>query len=979
MKSSVEQFNALNGREVSRSKIEEILRLARVQKETAIVFRLARILNENPEEEKFLIKVKEYPALNAPAVVDDVVFENGNLQPGYYFESGQIMQNTVEEFASLGIPELTEPIENDFVGLGKAVSPNEIYQYITDLILNTIETKGHLPWQKLWKKTAFGSGYPATNFITKSQYRGINSFLLNFDVKVEEGKAILVQRIWNNPYFMTFKQIQDKKGQLRKGAKGHFVVYFTKLYSHEETHPDGTKLEFSSYDKSKFLAWIIQNQNKLLILKRSGWTVERLSNVFIPILKYYKIFNCEDVTGINFGELPKNPNIDKPEAEKIEICEAVLENIPNPPKIFYRGNQPAYYPTLDHIEMTPIEQFINPQSFYCVLFHELTHSTGHSKRLDRGNDTRKRDGSAEDKKAYDFEELVAEMGAVFLSAETGILFQTRDQSAKYLKYYMNKLTMRMKEDNRFFFRAASAAQAASDYILDRNDEGIPAYIKTTKVTKTANKVAKKTAVNKEVAKKTTKKAANEPANEPAKNVKKAKQKLVSLIEKGMPGIDAIIKVGNELENEQKAKKRPGKAKKAPTKKTEKPTNTVKKVVFNGQKKAKNIDLDKTNPKPFANKPKSVSVQTAIKDVLSLSKFKGVSPLIASIIYKKFDVNDITVETVKFSDYENGILKKDSVFHVNFGDEIELLSLGKDFINAVNGRLESLRNQKNNFALFDGLKKPRKKVKALNQPAPQPDINIIPAEILPQAQPVQSNGNTLADRLKNRNRARQYYKIANSEIAKFLGNIEIKEKESVAITLTGGQGSMKTRFCFQLMNALAQNYKVGHASIEEHPESGLYFDKVEQYLNGKAIHNITAPEINSIADVHKLVQENDVIVIDSFSKLQELDKNCELDKDFRKKYNGKLFIIIYQTTTDGKMRGGSKSQFDGDIILFIEKFPNYKENYVYPDKNRYQNQQLDQLKYNIFSQKMQPVESDQPELISETIEPVAPIEFSFNVK
>jgi type IV secretory pathway ATPase VirB11/archaellum biosynthesis ATPase len=64
-----------------------------------------------------------------------------------------------------------------------------------------------------------------------------------------------------------------------------------------------------------------------------------------------------------------------------------------------------------------------------------------------------------------------------------------------------------------------------------------------------------------------------------------------------------------------------------------------------------------------------------------------------------------------------------------------------------------------------------------------------------------------------------------------------EKESVAITLTGGQGSMKTRFCFQLMNALAQNYKVGHASIEEHPESGLYFDKVEQYLNGKSIHNI----------------------------------------------------------------------------------------------------------------------------------------------
>ena len=125
--------------------------------------------------------------------------------------------------------------------------------------------------------------------------------------------------------------------------------------------------------------------------------------------------------------------------------------------------------------------------------------------------------------------------------------------------------------------------------------------------------------------------------------------------------------------------------------------------------------------------------------------------------------------------------------------------------------------------------------------------------------------------------------------------------------------MKTRFCFQLMNDFSQNYKVGHASIEEHPESALYENKIHQYLNEKAQHNISAPEINSIEDIHKLVRENDVIIIDSFSKLQEMQKGCELDKDFRKAYDGKLFIIIYQQTTDGKMRGGAKSQFDGDII------------------------------------------------------------------
>lgn len=215
----------------------------------------------------------------------------------------------------------------------------------------------------------------------------------------------------------------------------------------------------------------------------------------------------------------------------------------------------------------------------------------------------------------------------------------------------------------------------------------------------------------------------------------------------------------------------------------------------------------------------------------------------------------------------------------------------------------------------------------------------------------SNPNSLASRINQRANAKhEYYTVADKEIAKFLGNIEKKTKESVAITLAGGQGSMKTRFCFQLMNALAQNYKVGHASIEEHPESALYFDKAKQYCNDKALHNISAPEINSIEDVHKLTRENDVIVIDSFSKLQEMDKNCQLDKDFRKAYDGKLFIIIYQLTSDGKMRGGAKSQFDGDCIAFIEKKPNYTENYVWWDKNRYQS--TPELKYNIYSGKIQ---------------------------
>lgn len=219
-------------------------------------------------------------------------------------------------------------------------------------------------------------------------------------------------------------------------------------------------------------------------------------------------------------------------------------------------------------------------------------------------------------------------------------------------------------------------------------------------------------------------------------------------------------------------------------------------------------------------------------------------------------------------------------------------------------------------------------------------------------------NSLASLLANKPKNIERYKIANKHIAKLLGNPEVKTKESVVITLTGGQGSGKTRFAFQFMNALAQNYKVGHASIEEHPTSGLYLDKVEQYIDNKALHNIEVPgindenpEITSLKDLHKLIQNNEVIVIDSFQKLREIDKSFEIDKDLRKKYNGKLFLVIFQQTTDGKMRGGSTSQFDADIVLFTEVFPNYKENNVYNNKNRYQSESFDNLKYNIFNQKV----------------------------
>ena len=237
--------------------------------------------------------------------------------------------------------------------------------------------------------------------------------------------------------------------------------------------------------------------------------------------------------------------------------------------------------------------------------------------------------------------------------------------------------------------------------------------------------------------------------------------------------------------------------------------------------------------------------------------------------------------------------------------------------------------------------------------------------------------TLAQQLAKSPEVRESFLVADEQMSLFLGALEKKTKDSLVITLTGKQGSGKTRFAFQFMNALAQRYRVGHASIEEHPESVLYEEKAYQYLNDTALEHITAQDVRSLAELDTMIRTNEVIVIDSFQKMRELAPHFEIDKDLRKKYDGKLFLVIFQQTADGKMRGGSKSQYDGDIILFTETFPDYRENYVYPDKNRYNKRPATELQYSIYEQRMLATAPEVPVLPAH-YEPTESEELNFEV-
>lgn len=773
----VKRVNGLNGEQISRAELHKIYKKAKEQEQTQIAEKIEAILNQ----------------------YDDAYFDVNIDSPFIEETPHYILDNLPFE----------ETPEEEYTGLNKAVSPDEIYQYITDLVINTIKAVGHLPWQREWEKTSLFNGWQAINYDSKKGYRGINYVLTNFEVKMTEEGPALFPRDLRNPYFLTFNQIEKHGGKLKKGSKGVRVVYFTKLYSHTERDPKTGNiiLEFGTYNQKKFIAWLQKNRSKIKQFTTDK-DFDRLANSYIPILKYYNVFAGADVEGIDWGLMPKNENVDKPERERIEIAEAIVIAMPNPPKFIFGGDQPVYSPGSDHIRMTPIEAFKNEQSYYSTLFHEMIHSTGHRSRLDRFN-------LFDGKKEYAFEELIAELGAVFLCAESGILFQTIENSAKYLRGWNSRLVKSLEEDNRFFFRAASKAQAGSDYILDRDKEGQPAYLKGLVI---------------------------EPVKAPEKP---------------------------------KPKTKPKKTNKPKPRKESKPVkqlNTRNPLV---------VEYERQNPK--------VVNRVVYSSLTEAEKLKYVQ-------------NRIKPHPAPEPKPKKKPIKKSKA---------------------------EKRNEK---------AKPGEQLALLGEK--------------PQPTPVANRGrNTVASNLSRRqSQVTEFYEMPDPEILKFLDRVEIKPRESVVITIAGEKGSSKTHGIFKWINAFAQNYNVGHASLEEDPGSYLYEQKARQYFNQRTMASVEAPYITTIEQLDELIKNNDIIFIDSFAKLQEMVRGFGIDKDLRKKYDGKLFVVIFQQTSDGKMRGGSKSEYDGDIILYTEKHSDFKENYMWTDKNRYTQKPIDGLRYYIYTGK-----------------------------
>ena len=282
------------------------------------------------------------------------------------------------------------------------------YDQVTNRIIAELE-EGVAPWVKPWS-TGSSVAMPC-NAATGRAYSGINVLTL-WDAAMRAAYPV--------PRWLTFRQVQEHRGYVRKGERGA-RVFFVKSIAQDEDEEQHRK-------------------------RRS-------------LLRAYTVFNvaqCEELPA-RFYDVPA----ERPAEEQRQAMEQFLTAVGA--TVRFGGDRAFYSPSADVIVLPAFAAFESAGHFYATSLHEHMHWSGSEKRLAR--EFGKRFGD----RAYAADELVAELGAAFLCARIGIEGKLRH--AEYIGSWIELL----KDDPRAIFTAASKASQAADFLssfseVNHNDD-----------------------------------------------------------------------------------------------------------------------------------------------------------------------------------------------------------------------------------------------------------------------------------------------------------------------------------------------------------------------------------------------------------------------------------------------------------------------------------------------------------------------------
>ena len=294
------------------------------------------------------------------------------------------------------------------------------YDYRAELAEKLVKAMeaGTAPWQRSWEPGRSGlphnpfSGDEVTAKETRG-YRGIN-------------RLMLMASPYDDDRWCTAKQAKDRDIELRPGeASRGTTIEVWKSYTPKD-------------DREKSRAVDEKKKDDNLDRSRMG-------------VRYYTLYNAEQFE--NFPAATVRPMVH--EWEAVERAERIVKDSGVAVHHNAKTPSPYYSPSADHIVMPTRTQFPSASAYYDTLMHETVHSTGHPSRL-------KRDQSGGfGTPAYAREELVAEIGSLFLSAETELPHNV-ERHASYVSNWIQVI----REDKHAIPRAAAAASVAVDRIME---------------------------------------------------------------------------------------------------------------------------------------------------------------------------------------------------------------------------------------------------------------------------------------------------------------------------------------------------------------------------------------------------------------------------------------------------------------------------------------------------------------------------------
>jgi len=290
----------------------------------------------------------------------------------------------------------------------QAPAGNDIYERVTNQIIAAIEAgtgEYRMPWHH--------DGSPITtpvNVASRKAYRGVNILSLWAAARA----AGYAASIWG-----TYRQWHELGAQVRKGERGHLVVFWkTTDRSSDTDRQDG---DDNHHEPARRL-----------------------------FARGYTVFNAAQVDGYTPPELPVLPEVERIEhAERFCVALGI--------DIRHSGSQACYIPSKDCVQMPDFACFRDAIAYYAVLLHECGHASGAKHRLDR--DLSGRFGSA----AYAMEECTVELLSAMICTDLNLSVEPRPDHARYIASWLEVL----RSDKRAIFTAASKAQEIADWMHAR--------------------------------------------------------------------------------------------------------------------------------------------------------------------------------------------------------------------------------------------------------------------------------------------------------------------------------------------------------------------------------------------------------------------------------------------------------------------------------------------------------------------------------